>query len=49
MKIFVILCILVILACLYQSTMETFLTSYEPPLYSSNQMPCDYLAYTNPA
>ena len=49
MKIFVILSILVILACLYQSTIETFLTSYDPPLYTSNQMPCDYLAYTKPA
>ena len=49
MKIFVILCILIILACLYQSSLESFLTSYEPALYSSNQMPCDYLAYTKPA
>ena len=49
MKVFVILCIVVILVCLYQSTREPFFTGYYPSLYMSNEVPCDYLAYTNPA
>ncbi len=49
MKIFIILCILVIIASLYQSTLEPFYTGNYPSLYASNEMPCDYLAYTNPA
>ena len=48
MRIFIFFGIIIILACLYQSTRETFFTSY-PHLYASREMPCDYLAYINPA
>ena len=49
MKFLFFLLIIVILAYLYQSTREHFFTGYYPQLYSSNEVPCDYLAYIKPA
>ena len=48
MKIIIILCTIVILACLYQSSIEPYTGNF-PQLYASREMPCNYRAYTNPA
>ena len=41
MRIFIILCTIIILACLYQSTIEPFFQGYYPSDFMSNTIPCD--------
>ena len=41
MKVFLILCIVIILACLYQTSIEPFFQGYYPADFMSNTIPCN--------
>ena len=41
MKIFFLLCIIIILTCLYQSTFEPFFNGQYPNYFTSTTYPCE--------